>query len=66
MVKEADLLFTVLVGMPFWGMGNHEPLIVALLLPIITCRYGKGPWTIIGSDLVVVTVRDLERGYKRD
>ena len=37
MGKEADLLFTVIVGMPFWGFGEHEPLIIALFIPVVYC-----------------------------
>ena len=36
MGEEADLLFTVPVVMPFWGLGEHEPLIIALCLPIVS------------------------------
>ena len=36
MGKEADLLFTVPVGMKFWGLGEQEPLILALFLPIVS------------------------------
>ena len=35
MGKEAGLLFTVTDGMKFWGLGDHEPLIIALFLPVI-------------------------------
>ena len=34
--EEADLLFTVTVGMPFWGLVEHEPLIIALFLPVVS------------------------------
>ena len=37
MGKEADLLFTIPVGMPFWGLEEYEPVIV-LFLSIVSCR----------------------------
>ena len=36
MGKEANILFNVPVGMPFWVRGEHEPMLVDLFLPIIT------------------------------
>ena len=50
MGKEADLMSTVPVGIPFWGLGEHEPLIIALFLPIVSIRNLRGPWKIKGSD----------------
>ena len=37
MGKEADLLFTIPVGMPYWGLEEYEPVIV-LFLSIVSCR----------------------------
>ena len=28
MGKEVELIFTVTVGMPFWRLGEHAPLII--------------------------------------
>ena len=49
MWKEADLLFNFPVMIPFGGLGEHEPLIIALFLPNVSCRNWNGPWTIRGS-----------------
>ena len=38
MGKEADLLFTVPVGMPCWVLGEHNPLIIYLFLLIVLKR----------------------------
>ena len=51
MVKEADLLFTITVDMPFWGLKEHEPLIVALFIPIVSHRECLGPWNFRRSEL---------------
>ena len=32
MGKKADLLFTIPVGMPFWVLGEHKPLIFHFFL----------------------------------
>ena len=58
--KEVDLMFTVTDGIPFWGMGDHETMIVALVLPIATLSGWKGPCTIRGSDLESAMVRSLD------
>ena len=42
--KMADLLFTLPCGHPCWGANQHEPLIVALCLPLLHCRL----WTLLG------------------
>ena len=60
MRKEADLLFTIPVGMPFWGLEENEPLIVAFFLPIISRRECRGPWNIRGRELVAGTVIAFE------
>ena len=64
--KVEDLLFTVSVEMPFWGLGDHEPLIRAFFLSMVSRRNWKGPWTIRGSDWGRVTVRYFELKYKQE
>ena len=46
MGKEADLLFTVTVGIPFWGLVEHESLIISLFLPVVSFSNWRGPWKI--------------------
>ena len=46
MGEGADLLLTVPVGVPCWGLGEHEPLILYLFHPIVSRRKWKGPCTI--------------------
>ena len=36
MGEEAYLLFTVPVGMPFWVLGEHKPLIMYLFVPVVS------------------------------
>ena len=50
MGEEVDFLFTVTVGMPCWGLGEHEHLIIVLFLQIFSRSNCKGTWTIRGSD----------------
>ena len=40
MGKEADLMFTVTIGMPFWGLGEHEPLIIDFLFLLYLAGVG--------------------------
>ena len=46
MRKEVDLLFTVPVGTSFGTLEEHEPLIIALFLPIISRSNCREPWAI--------------------
>ena len=61
MVKEADIFFTIPVGIPFWGLEKHEPLIVALFLRIVSHREWRGLWNIRGVQLTAETFRLFER-----
>ena len=63
MEKEADLLFAVTVGIPFWRMGEHKHLIFAVFLPIVSRRDCRGPWKIRWIELVAGTIITLEREF---
>ena len=43
MGKVSELLFTVTIGMSFWGLGEHETLVIALFLPVFSCSNWRGP-----------------------
>ena len=58
--KETNLIFTIPIGMTFWGLGEHEPVIIALFFPIVTRKGWRGPWNIIGSELEAGTAIDFE------
>ena len=66
MGKEADLMFTVTVGIPFWGFGEHEPLIITLFLPVVSWRNWRGPWKIKGSDWTYGTAISVDLECKRE
>ena len=59
MGKEADLLFTVTIRMPFWVLEEHEPLIIDLFLPVVNRRNCRGRCTIKGSYWAYGTSRAL-------
>ena len=50
MGKEVELMFTITVGMPIWGLGQHESLITVLFHTLVYHRNWRGTWTIKGSD----------------
>ena len=54
-------VFTVNDGIPFWGLGDHETLIVALAIPVVTLSGWKRPCTVRESDLESAMVRSLDR-----
>ena len=35
-INKAGLLYTGTIGMLFWSLGGHEPLIVALFIPVFS------------------------------
>ena len=59
-------MFTVPVGMPYWGLGEHEPLIVDLFVPIVSCRNWKVTWTIRGIECGGGTVKAFKLGGKKE
>ena len=65
MGKEMEFMFKITVGMPFWGLGEHEPLIIALFVTVVSCRNWRGPWKIKGSDLTYGTSRSVDLDFKR-
>ena len=65
MGNEADLLFTIPVGMPFWGLEDHKPIIVALFLPIVSRKECRDLLNVREINLAAGTVRALDREYNR-
>ena len=63
--KETYLLFNVNVGIPFWYLRGHVTLIIVLLLPIISLRKWRGPWTIKGSDKYTVVLQLLGGSFSQ-
>ena len=59
-------MFTVTVGMPFWGLVEHEPLIIALFLPVVSCSNWMIPYTIKGNDWTSETSRVFGLESKRE
>ena len=60
MGEEVGFIFTVLVGMPFGGLGEHEPLIIFLFLTIVLRRNWKVPWNIHRSYWEREAIRAIE------
>ena len=50
LMKNADLLFTVPAQVPFWTAGQFEPLIVAIVLPLMHVPRYTGPWLVRGTN----------------
>jgi hypothetical protein len=48
--KNADVLFTIPVGIPFWTAGQFAPLIVAIVFPLSHLPRYTGPWLVKGTD----------------
>ena len=64
LMKNADLLFTVPAEVPFWTVGQFEPLIVAIILPLSHVPSYTGPWVVKGTDEGERAALTLRRGFK--
>ena len=62
--KNADILFTVPAGVPFWGGPQFEPLIVAIIFPLAHVSDYTGPWLVKGTDMGVYYEHALVEGFK--
>jgi hypothetical protein len=63
--KNADILFTVPAGVPFWGGNQFEPLIVAIVFPLAHVSGHTGPWAVKGTDMGTYYEHALGEGFKR-
>ena len=62
--KDADLMFTLEVGDHFWSRRQHEPLIVAVVLPFAHRTRYFGPWVARYTPEAKKVARELENGFK--
>ena len=61
--KDADVLFTVACGTPFWPEKMHEPLIVAIVLPLTHVPECRGPWGVRETPEATSLEEQLVRGF---
>ena len=64
LMKNADLLFTVPAQVLFWTAGKFEPLIVAIVLPLMYVPSYTGPWLVRGTNEGERSEQALRRGFK--
>ncbi len=64
LMKNADLLFTVPIQVPFWTARQFEPLIVAIVLPLMYAPSYTGPWLVWGTNKGEQAEQALQRGFK--
>ncbi len=64
LMKNADLLFTVPAQVPFWTTGQFEPLIVAVVLPLMHVPRYTGSWLVRGTNKGERAEQALQRGFK--
>jgi hypothetical protein len=60
--KVTDAMFTVPVGSTHWSLGMHEPVVVALICPLLPCS----PWQVRYSPIVARLKRNLPRMWSTD
>jgi hypothetical protein len=64
LMKNADLLFTVPVQVSFWTARQFEPLILAIVLPLMHVPSYTGPWLVRGTNDGEQAEQALRRGFK--
>ena len=64
LMKNADLLFTVPVQVSFWTARQFEPLILAIVLPLMHVPSYTGPWLVRGTNEGERAEQALQRGFK--
>ena len=62
--KDADLMFEAASGSWFWPLSMHEPLIVAVVLPLVFVPRYRGPWVLRAGELSRDTAEKLKGGFK--
>jgi hypothetical protein len=62
--KNADILFTVPTGDPFWGGPQFKPPIVAIIFPLAHVSHHTGPSTVKGTDMGGYYEHALKEGFK--
>ena len=63
--KCADFMLTIDVGHSFWHKGMHEPLLLAIYLPLLPPFPRFEPWRLKYTELVASTERIL-RGMQKE
>ena len=64
LMKDAKVLFTVQAGDHFGSPSHHEPLIIALVLPVVHGAAYRGPWLVTEMLHVKALVHELESGVQ--
>ena len=62
--KDADVMFTVATRNHFWDTTQHEPLIVAIVLPLAHVHAYRGPWMARGSPQANSLAAEHSAGFK--
>ena len=62
--KDADVMFHVPAGSCFWPKAMHEPLIVAIVLPLKHVPCYRGPWVLRGTTDSDELSKQLVAGFK--
>ena len=59
--KDADLMFDIPVGSAMWPLSQHEPLIVAIILPFSHKPRYRGPWLVREAGFAATAGRLLKQ-----
>ena len=64
MGKDADVFVTIAAGDHFWEKSQHEPPILAIILPFAYVENYRGPWISRGLENPEALRAGLEAGFK--
>ena len=58
--RAAGFVFEVPVGSSIWPLTMHEPLLIGILFPILSCK----PWQVRGSPKMYAVGREVRRMFE--
>ena len=62
--KDFDILMTITAGGHFWDKSQHEPLILAIVLPLVYVETYRAPWTARGLEKSEALWTEHKAGFK--
>ena len=63
--KDADLIFEIPVGSDIWPLTQHEPLVVAFVLPLEHKTKYRGPWVVKETKMPAETCDRIKAEFAR-
>ena len=62
--KDSDFIFNTFTWLSVWPNTCHDPLCIAIIVPVISRIHWKGPWVVRGSELSEAFMEILGKGVE--